>query len=419
MTEILRPVTLCASLFLPLGLASVSPAQQKPEPTWQEVLQVAVEHPRFAVRRAATGRLAKGGDAAVPALREFLAEHGNNALPLVVVDSLAKTGVGGDALGVLLREWSADPLFYWRSQALRGVARRAEPADLPQFRAALRDPSHLQRIEGVHGLLALDPGLVEEIGERPAESDEPSPNLAVAQRALRRETDPRARLRMALLLMRAESWVGLSDVLAAIDRADARWLDDPWGSREATFAVRELRRLGCGDFRDALAADPQTRADGRTILYNWALAQGHAHQPQVTLGGETAQAWSGGIEIRSCRSGDLHLRWTDTGRVSLGLTEVAAVQLNADAWRELRSGLRPLQGASVEGRVVCDFLRLLDPVTSGSPGRVHRKYAPEASPEKLVQWLEELRDLALTAGGRAGERLAAAVDDRLPQFRGE
>ncbi|MBK8980163.1 MAG: hypothetical protein IPM29_30040 [Planctomycetes bacterium] len=380
------------------GEAPQDPPQQDPD--WATVVEQAVGHPRFAVRRAATGRLVAAGDAAIPALVAYQREHGRDAVPLELVDALGRATGGGPATVALLTDWAADPRFFWRSQALGGLARRAVGAAEPLFAAAVGDPSHLQRIEGVAGLLALDP----------AASGDPAarPGRRAAAVLLATHPDPRARLRVALLLLERGDPTGVPEVLATIlDRAGAVWLDDPFGAREAVFAVRELRRLGAGDFRGALAEPGDEREQGRAAVLGWAATQGVGGAPAAAAA-VAEPDWVGGLEIRSCRLGDLFLRWTADGTVSEGLgagwrgTLDRAV--DPERFAALRESLHAFPGTAVHGQVICDYLRVLDPLR-GEP-RAHHKCAPGAVPAELQRWL---RDLA----GALGDH---PLRSRLPQF---
>ena len=90
------------------------------------------------------------------------------------------------------------------------------------------------------------------------------------------------------------------------------------------------------------------------------------------------------------------------------------------AWR----GARPAEmaGSAVHGRLVCDFLRILDPASgqppaaadeeAGTPG-IHRKCAPGATPEPLADWL---KTLAPVLEENDVEPLADRLRARLPQF---
>src|SRR5690606_20502820 len=206
------------------------------EPDLQAAARAAVEHPRYALRRAAAARLAQAGDAAVPVLRAHEAEIGRARIPLVLVDALASSTAGGEAIASLLESWATDLDFYWRAQSLGGLASRQVAAAGPLFRRAVDDPSHLFRIEGARGLLALGGG----------DSD------ALRVRSLLADEDPRCRLRVARMLLERGETAGVGEIAAAVRRADRRFVDDPWGEREALVALRELRRVRGEDLHAAI-----------------------------------------------------------------------------------------------------------------------------------------------------------------------
>ena len=115
----------------------------------------------------------------------------------------------------------------------------------------------------------------------------------------------------------------------------------------------------------------------------------------------------GGMEVRSCRNGDLFVRWTKGGMLVFGLESKLKVNLAPEAWQVLRRKL-PGSGDAVHGKVVCDYLRLM----CQNPG-VHSKSAPGALPENLLAWLT---DLAGILERRNNKELAGSITERLGQF---
>lgn len=96
-------------------------------------------------------KVAQAGDAAVPAVREFAATHGKDALPAAMVEAIVDLGGNGEAVLALLTDWASDRDFYWRAQAMKGLAVRSkEPLLGARFRqlfaAHEQDAAWLMRV---------------------------------------------------------------------------------------------------------------------------------------------------------------------------------------------------------------------------------------------------------------------------------
>lgn len=359
----------------------------------ESAVQTAVEGKRFAMRRAASIRVAQAGDDAVPAIRNWLGLHDRNSLPLELVDAVARSDTGGEAVRALLREWSAERDFYWRAQALGGLARAAEPLDRERFDAAVTDVSHLFRIAGARGLIALGDDA----------------DRTVVYRLLV-DPDPRTRLRVALALLEAGDRSGVPQIVQAVASAERIFLDDPWGVREANEALRALRTLG-HDFTAMLSDDRQQRDAARTALLAWAGDEVRS----IVLDqhdGEPLAAFDSGVEIRSCSHGDLFLRWTPDARIAIGLDPVVVVHLDRNAFQVLRDELVDEAGVAVHGAVICDYLRVR--AVAKADTLVHHKAAPGSVPESLGAWLKRLA--ALIEKAEDGGSSSHLLSDRLGQF---
>jgi hypothetical protein len=129
-------------------------------------------------------------------------------------------------------------------------------------------------------------------------------------------------------------------------------------------------------------------------------APAHLVDPAVTF--------TGGIEILSCRNGDLFLRWTADGHLHVGLEDKKTVALPAAAWKQLSDGAAALHLDPQTGVVICDKLRLM----LGHDGG-HGVIAPAAMPAAVADWLKQLGAAIEEAGDHA---LATALHDRLQQF---
>jgi hypothetical protein len=280
-----------------------------------------------------------------------------------VVDALATADADGPALRTLLAQWADEPAFYWRSLALRGLVERRDESSHARFVRATEDPSHLMRIQGGRGLWSLG---------RDADRERVL--------ALLEDPDPRVPVPIAAHLLEQGDERGVALLEQALTWRD-EFLGDAWGLREAQAARKALAKAFPD--RELPKLEPAEAERG-------------------------AGGWVGGLELRSCRHGDLFLRWTDAGQVAAGLRDGARVQLDAEDARLLLQGLTRLPGKPIatHGNVVCDFLQ------ASGPG-IRQKAAPGALPTELTDWLAELADALWQA-----PELQAALQQRLPQFTG-
>ena len=217
------------------------------------------------------------------------------------------------------------------------------------------------------------------------------------------------RLRAGLELFAAGEPAGVAEIVLAIEGSERRFLDDPWGAREAQEAVRALRPSG-NEFGAAITATGADRDAARARLRDWAQAQ----VPDLAIPAAPPDAvgeFVGGLELRSCKHGDLFLRWTADGELVSGLAPIHAAKLDSEGFRELVDDLARLEGVAIHGTVVCDYLRVRTNTKSGA--EVHHKLAPAAAPESMAAWLKRMAALIEKTGDEAVSRL---LSDRLPQF---
>ena len=109
------------TLWLVMAHVTPCPAQ---DTDWAAYVEKAHNHRRIMLRRAAARKVADAGAAAVPAVRAFQKKHGRDAIRMVLVSSYAVSKTADAATLGLLLEWAGDRDFYWRSQALKGLANR-------------------------------------------------------------------------------------------------------------------------------------------------------------------------------------------------------------------------------------------------------------------------------------------------------
>lgn len=361
--------TALTTLTVLLAASGAIRAQDTQEP-FDDAVQKAVTHGRYAVRRAAAGKLARAGDDAVPAMRRYVDAHGLDAIPLELVDALAQSDVRGPGIEALLTEWAGNRRFFWRSQALGGLARRGVEGARSMFEAAVDDPSHLFRIEGARGLLTVATG------------DE---DATARVRARLGDDDPRVRLRVALMLLERGDGGGAEQIGEAVFGAERAFLDDRWGAREATLAVRELQRIAGLDVAAILGDDRDAAAEARAVLAAWIRGAAPGYEPPASPEGQTPPLL--GVEVRSCRNGDLFLSVFADGRVASGLDPRVEVEIE-DLSRLVPS--EALDGVATHGAIICDFVRVYVSPTPGAAPRAHHKAAPGSVPGPVLEWLKML-----------------------------
>ncbi|MEZ6038034.1 MAG: hypothetical protein R3F29_11165 [Planctomycetota bacterium] len=383
------------------------------EDAWLTHVDKACTASRYGIRLAAARKVAEGGDAAVPALRAYAKQHGVNALASSLIDTIADRvpadGKSGSELNALLIEWAKDRDFYWRSSALRGVALRMpellrSTADElttpnPKFRygelfAGFQDDAAWQmRTYARLGLLLIG-GY--------ASAPEPQP-----------ETDPRARVRFARLSLEHLSATRAAelDVQPLLDAlADERtFLDDPWGMRLGQEANKALKTW-LGDAYPQLgddAADDKLAAI-RAVREAITKKTGTPLDMPTLLRDEPTP--TSGVEVLSCKHGDLFVQWTAAGALRFGIAGEQTVQLPDTVWRELSRELTAAAPREDLGVVICDSMRfrMRDP-------DVNVKVAPESLPTPTTESLKHLAQ-RLEEAGESG--LAAQLRERLGQFAG-
>lgn len=407
-------ISLVALFALALPLHAPARAQEAPPPGRVEDpvaadVAKAIGSPRLAIRIAAGRKVAAAGEAAVPALRAHAAKAGTNSIPLTLVEALVEGGSDGPEMCMLLREWARDREFFWRAQALRGLAMRASTSrteDEELFLLALRDPAWLARANAALGLSRT--GTANEAGE---------PAWAV----LLTDADPRVVSRAAtLVLPMAPEQAVLQALVDAL--GDSRtFLGDPWGNRRCTEAFAALRQWAADTSLEPRPfTTPQTqlkwnpgagltgnRATIDTVLGLAKRRMGTQLREPVELR-DADHAIDGGIEVSSCRNGDLFLCWTGDGIVVAGLDGSRTVKLDEKEWQQLRARIEATQLPAESGTVVCDRMRV---ARSGT--RVQHAIAPATLPAADAAWM---RDFAAALARAGAQDLAAALEDRLLQF---
>lgn len=372
---------------------------------WARHVDKACNSPRYGLRLAAARKLAEGGEAAVPAIRAFAQQHGANALPSALVDAIADGGNLGVAVLDLLRQWSGDGDFYWRSSALRGLALR------------MRTLQRVPELAGAPAAIAASRTLFEEHRDDDAWLMRTHARLGLwllgavdASEATAGEPDPRARVRLTrLLLEHGASAPDLQPLLDAL--AETRtFLGDPWGERLATEAHKALKTWLGDAHPHADGAAFEDKAAAIAALRDAAAQKSGQSLVVPAIRGDGGDAPIDGCEILSCKYGDQFLAWHADGTITFDLDLRERVRLPAVPWQALRERLAALPLEESLGVVICDTLRL----RLTDPER-HSKFAPGALPPKVVDWLKDLAAAIEESGASAR---AAMLRRGLGQFDG-
>jgi hypothetical protein len=378
---------LCLALASPL--LTLLPRGQDPD--WAKEVERACTSNRYGLRLAAARKVAAGGGASVPALRAFVQQRGFDQLPAAVVDAIADDPNLDPPVLALLREWADLPDFYWRASAMRGLALRT--VHLPTEAKALReqferhhaDPAWLMRTHARFGSALQG-------------------DLAVLTQP---EDDPRATARLAMLLLSHGKLPPLQPLLDAL--ADERTFQgDPWGSRTAADAHKALKTwLGDAHPLAGGGAFPSVEAGLVALRAACATKSGQELRlPTRRTDGDTK--FAGGIELLSCKHGDLFVQWTAAGEIFASIDARPGRRLPASEWERLSKERTALPLTQNLGVVICDSMRVrwLDP-------ELHIKIAPASLPAAATEWLKQLAAAIEDAGD---PRLAASLRTGLEQF---
>lgn len=354
---------------------------------WLKHVTKACESRRFGIRLAAAKRVANAGAAAVPAIKAYSKDKGRNAVPTSLVDAIADSEVASPETEVLLRTWAEDNEFYWRSNAMRGLALRRVEASL--FDKYVGDSAWLMRTHARFGLALL--------------AEDGKGRDAVFAMA---EGDPRARVRLARLLLEQGKVPPLQPLLDAL--GDQRtFLGIPWGSRLGLESSKALNAWLGADYPKTVGGDYQKSIGPIVAAAKKRSGQDLKH-PETKS--DPNHDVVGGFEIASCKFGDQFVQWQPDGTLRFGIDGARTAKLPAAQWQELLQQRTALVLDKNVGVVVCDKMQLvlLDPKT-----RVD--VAPSSLPNAASEWLKRLTQRLEEANET---ELAADLRRGLGQFEG-
>jgi hypothetical protein len=290
------------------------------------------------VRPQAAERLLAMGEPAAAELRELagttsaeLAHLGSD-----LVEVLAR--FGDPALRA--REWDAlgAPDFPWRPAAARSLAAQPAAAELERFVALLADPLPLVRVAALTGLEHLD-----------------ARTKIEAVRARLADDNDRVRREAARLLDLWGEHAALGLLVEELRRDDA-FFRNPTGRLARADAARLLaQRLGdLGGYRpEKDPSDPENRAAIDALLARCReLAGGTLPElPSVARATSHGEGDLFGLEIRSCRRGELFLRWNASDHLLVGTGNPVTVDLPPGTVAGLREPISALLAELGETRV--------------------------------------------------------------------
>jgi hypothetical protein len=359
------------------------------DPAWTQDVDKACRSPRMQLRIAASGKVAKAGGAAVPAVRAFMQKNGAAMVPQILVEAFADDAPADAATLQLLVDWANDRDFYWRAAAMRGIATRANGAGdrSDELRALLRsfhdDPAWLMRTHARFGsVLAGD-----------------------AQAAALPEDDPRAHVRLPILLLSHGVLPPLQPLIDAL--VDERtFLDVPWGKRLGEEAHRALKAwLGDAHPLANGGSFPDQETGVRLLIEACRKKSGQDLAMPVARR-DAGLASTGWIELLSCKHGDQYVQWNAAGEVRFGIDASSVVKLPAATWQKLDAARAQLVLRESLGEVICDSVRF-----SWPEPKLHSRAAPASLPAPAAQWLQQLAQAVEEAGdSRHAVPLRAAIE---------
>lgn len=226
--------------------------------------------------------------------------------------------------------WSSveDPEFPWRPAASRSIATTAKERERAKFLELLQDPLAAVRAAALRALETLGKPAVKTV----------KPLLS----------DPDARVRRAaaqLLDLWGERWA-LAWLFQELQRTD-RYFEEETG-KAARFAALKIlnKRLGSRfGYRADLSPDlPENRVAYEKLLTHWKeLVKGPIPDlPRVAQAGPRIEGVRLGLEVRSCRKGELALRWTDRDELLIGRGNPRVLPLPPGTVKRLESEARSL-----------------------------------------------------------------------------
>lgn len=366
------------------------------------------------VKPQAARRFATLGEAARTALVEHLGEQAReDHAGLVELGPDVLAHVGGLLDGPLRERAHAaclDLEFPWRPALIGGLAEAPRPAERAVFDRALGDPLAKARVAAIRGIGAL------------GKAESSAGNLS----GLLFDRAGEVRLEAALVLDAWGSQGALAVALQELRRADS-FFEVPTGSQARRLAARRLGELLVGTEADGLfgfqarelpSAGPNPAALDRleAFLRERAGDDWLSDLPPQVIASSLPVEGPLGLELRSCRAGELRLTLTADDRLLVGSGSPAVVELPEGTTAALVKRLADLPerlGDDVFGRPGCDLERFRVAVP-GETGvsNIHVLKGPEPIPDLRPGPLDDLASSWLELVPEDGD------DPRLAGLRG-
>ncbi len=325
--------------------AGAPPPRQAPDDEVERLFRAATQG-RAVVRPQAARRLVKLGARGEARLLE---EAGPDGVGLAALGPpiLEALGAARSAeLRALLWSTLQQADFPWRPSSARALAERPKASEAARFVPLLSDALGEVRAAAAEGLMR---------------SHGPLPPL---RQALEDE-DERVRRAAAVALVRAGDRRPLWLLAEELVRED-RWFERPSGQAARILAARALERLGV-DLHDldpsAEPATPASRAAHAALAADLTAELGPRPVllPQQRAGSSRPARL--GLELRSCREGELWLRWTAGDQLLVGQGNPVALDLPAGTTARLEellaNGLEAIGTQRMFGTPGCDLEQLL------------------------------------------------------------
>ncbi len=400
----LRAATLCAAWLV--GLA----AAQESKPSLEKIIERANNASPYIAAQGVKA-LANVGLAALPELQGFIERRSRYALSPLFVAWLGDLPPNQDADRVLI-DAVRDPAFPWRPIATKSLARRSGGGDLGFWRSLGDDALPAVREACMDGLARCA-------------SEHASDRDAVVG-ILRRHLDDVAfepRLAAAEALLRCGDRSGLWTLAHAL-AAERRFFAIDFGELARRRAWLTLQPLVGNDtgYDPGLAPRRQESALEAVGARVGALV-GTESRPTSRASDSQADAEAVlfGLEVRSCRRGDIFLRVTAKGELVVGNYDLRHYPIDPARFAALRVTLTPPKALDEEhearpgqevwlGRAGCDFERHYFP---DERGLIRVTVGLDGRPKSLQAVIDGLSDLLETV---AGAEEAAKFDSTTEPF---
>jgi hypothetical protein len=357
------------------------------------------------IRPQAAQRLLDAGAEGAQALRRELdaAPSGAAGLGADLIEIMARFG---DA-ELRARAWTLldDSDFPWRPSAARSLVAESRAEELPRFAALLSDPIPGVRIAALGAFPEVLSGKAFEV-------------------IFARLSDEDGRVRRAAafeLSRRGERWAALW-LLEDLERTD-RWFEVDTGRQARFDAARLLRALGheLGSFDPSR---PPHEGDNPAALFELRSRVENAFEreppmlPPVARAEDVVPPGRLGLELRSCRRGELFLQWGPGDLLFVGRGRAREVRLAEGAVAALERRAREVLGALGErtsfGRPGCDLEGWRFDLGPEAAAAVYLQKGPEPvaglRPESLDALAEALLEALPASESSLAQRLAAALE---------